>query len=153
MGLNCFQSEIYRMVARVLDIGYRPTVLLVDDVFDVRAAYRFMLEANDFQVVEAEDADAALNTLTSQQVDLILTDLYMPGRIDGVGLIEAVRKKPGRRVAIIAMSGTPHLAYRSSLQAARYVGADATLTKPIAGDQLVTTIRRLIGGGPSLLRH
>jgi CheY-like chemotaxis protein len=141
------------MVARAPDDLYRPLVLLVDDVFDVRAAYRFMLEAYEFRVVEAQDADEALRVLGRQQVDVILTDLYMPGRLDGVGLIEAVRKRPGRRTAIIAMSGTPHLAYRSSLQAARYVGADAALTKPIAGDQLVTTIRRLIGGGPSLVQH
>ena len=141
------------MVARAPETHYRPMVLLVDDVPDVRAAYRFLLEAHEFRVVDAEDADAALRMLTVHQVDVILTDLYMPGTLDGVGLIETVRKRPGRRLAIIAMSGTPHLAYRSSLQAARYVGADAALKKPIAGDELVSTIRRLIGGGPSLLQH
>jgi CheY-like chemotaxis protein len=138
------------MVARAPDDLHRPLVLLVDDVPDIRAAYRFLLEHHEFRVLEAEDADAALALLVKHQFDVVLTDLYMPGRIDGVRLIETIRKRPGRRLGIIAMSGTPHLAYRSSLQAARYVGADAALTKPIPGDVLVTTIRRLTGGGPSL---
>lgn len=134
----------------VTDVS-RPSVLIVDDVDDIRASYRYVLEAYDFQVAEASDAETALRSLTRETPDVVLTDLYMPGALDGIGLIEVIKKMPGPRPAVIAMSGSPHLAYRSSLQAARYVGADATLTKPISGDYLVGTIRRLIGGGPVFL--
>ena len=128
----------------------RPLVLIVDDVADVRAALRFLLETDEFRVIEAGDAASAVAELEKHQVDVLLADLYMPGTVDGVALIDLVHRMPKRPKAVIAMSGAPHLAYRSSLQVARYVGADETLTKPIAKETLVTTIRRLIGGGPAL---
>src|SRR3954462_13836319 len=104
-------------------------VLIVDDNADVREAYRYMLEEDHFQVIEAPDADVALKLLKAQKIDVLLTDLFMDGSIDGVGLVHAVRAQ-ARRPAIIAMSGLPHVAYRSSLHAAQALGADATLTKP-----------------------
>jgi CheY-like chemotaxis protein len=128
----------------------RPLVLIVDDIPDVRAGLRFLLETDEFRVVEAGDAASAVAELDKRQVDVMLADLYMPGTVDGVALIDLVHRMPKRPTAIIAMSGAPHLAYRSSLQAARYVGADETLVKPISRDTLITTIRRLIGGGPTL---
>jgi DNA-binding response OmpR family regulator len=121
-----------------------PVILIVDDNPDVRAAYRYMLEEDRFRVLEAPDADVALRLLKTEKVDLLLTDLFMDGSIDGVGLVHAVRTHVGRP-AIIAMSGLPHVAYRSSLDAARALGADATLTKPFTRVDLLRTIRGLIG--------
>jgi CheY-like chemotaxis protein len=130
--------------------GARPVVLVVDDAPDVRSSLRPMLELHAFLVVEAGTAPHALKTLSTQRVDAVLTDLYMPGDIDGVALCERVAQLPKPRPAVIAMSGAPHLAYRSSLQAARYVGADAALTKPFNADELMHTIHRLIGNGPAV---
>jgi len=129
----------------------QPLILIVDDIADIRLALRFLLEEEEFRVMEAASAADALEVIAKQRVDVVLTDLYMPGTMDGVALIDVVRRSPKPHPAFIAMSGSPHLAYRSSLQAARYVGADATLTKPIARDELIATIRRLIGGGPALV--
>ena len=125
-----------------------PVVLIVDDNADVRAAYRFMLE-DEFTVLEAPDADVALKRMTAEKIDVLLTDLFMDGSIDGVGLVHIVRDQPSRP-AIIAMSGLPHVAYRPSLEAARTLGADATLTKPFTRVELLRTIRSLIGGGPAI---
>jgi CheY-like chemotaxis protein len=131
----------------------RPAVMIVDDVPDVRLGYRFILEAAGYEVVEASGGTEAIKSLLTYHVDLILTDLYMPGDIDGIGLVNAVQRMRRPIPAIIAMSGSPHLAYRSSLQAARYVGADMTLTKPITAELLISSVRRLIGGGPALLNQ
>jgi len=129
---------------------HRPVVLVVDDMLDVRTSLRALLEQYHFLVLEASNSSRALDTLKTQRVDAILTDLYMPGEIDGVALCQRIADMRGPRPAIIAMSGAPHLAYRSSLQAAKYLGADATLTKPFAADELVSTIDRLIGREPAL---
>ena len=129
----------------------RPLVLVVDDVPDIRLAYRMMLEADEFRVTEAWNGASAIEILKKEKVDVVLTDLYMPGTLDGIDLVRAVRDLPAPQPAVIAMSGSPHRAYRSSLQTARYVGADAAFRKPIGRLELVNTIRRLIGGGPALL--
>jgi DNA-binding response OmpR family regulator len=131
----------------------RHTVLIVDDRPDIREAYRFLLELDEFRVLDAWSATTALAILDRVPVDAILTDLYMPGDLDGIGLIDLIRRRPPPHPALIAMSGAPHLAYESSLITARTIGADAALVKPIGRDTLVTTIRRLIGGGPALMAH
>src|SRR5690349_13013476 len=113
---------------------YRPLVLVVDDVEDVRLGYRFLLETAQFRVVEAFSAKSALECLATRKVDVVLADLYMPGSMDGVDLIRAIRALPPPHPAIVAMSGEPHRAARSSLQSARYIGADAALMKPITRD-------------------
>src|SRR4051812_31658166 len=110
----------------------RPVVLIAEDNVDVRLGYRFLLETSEFRVLEADDGAAAYECLGKHRVDVLLTDIYMPG-VDGIALIEKIRRKPGPQLPIIAISGEPHYAYRSSLQAARYIGADATLTKPLVG--------------------
>jgi two-component system, chemotaxis family, chemotaxis protein CheY len=140
------------MVRRSSPPPPRPVVLIVEDTPDVRLAYRFLLETSEFRVLEAADGAQALEHLGEEHVDVILTDIYMPG-IDGIGLIRAVRSRPGRQPAIIAVSGEPHYAYRSSLQAARYIGADVILVKPIPREDLVRAIRSLIGGGPTLVER
>lgn len=122
----------------------RPVVLIVDDVPDVRLGYRMLLEADNCEVLEASDAPTALAFLERRKVDVLLADLYMPGRMDGVDLIQRLTTAPPPRPAIIAMSGAPHLAYHSSLNAARYVGADATLIKPVSRIELIETVRSLM---------
>ena len=98
----------------------------------------------EFRVLEAWNAQAALEWLKTRKVDAVITDLYMRGDLDGVGLIRGIRKNPKPHPAIIAMSGSPNLAYRSSLRTARYVGADATLTKPVLIEELVRILRELL---------
>lgn len=125
----------------------RPVVLIVDDVPDVRLGYRMLLEADDFEVIEASDAQTALAFLGQRKVDVVLADLYMPGKMDGVDLVQHITRLPAPRPPVIAMSGAPHLAYHSSLNAARYVGADATLIKPVSRADLVRTVQQLLGAG------
>ena len=127
-------------------------VLIVDDQPDVRLAFAFMLDALGCKVAEGADGREALQHLAKNRVDVVLTDLYMP-RMDGVALIEAIRKRPLPHPKIIAMSGSENLAYRASLQAAAMVGADALLTKPIARAKLLNTIRDLTGGAVDQLLH
>jgi CheY-like chemotaxis protein len=125
-------------------------VLVVDDVPDVRLALRLMLQESGFQVSDAADGDLALKQLDARKFDVVLSDIFMPG-VDGLTLIDTVCRSPSSRPALIAMSGDPHVAYRAVLEAARAVGADATLVKPFTEMELRSTIHRLVGGGPALL--
>ena len=119
-------------------------VLLVDDQMDIRLAFRYMLEADGYEVVEAANGTEALAQLVQLPIDVILTDLYMPW-MDGLSLLRAVRSGKGPAPRIIAMSGSPNLGKAASLEAARILGADAVLQKPVSRLELKSTIDRLRG--------
>jgi two-component system, chemotaxis family, chemotaxis protein CheY len=116
------------------------TVLVVDDLPDVRLSFMFMLEASGYDVAEASDGAAALAYMQNHQVDVVLTDLYMPG-MDGVALIRALMQKHPHRPRIIVMSGAEHLGRNATMQAATVAGADVILSKPITREQLLRAIR------------
>jgi CheY-like chemotaxis protein len=81
------------------------TVLVVDNERAVRVIVGHMLEKHDYQVCNAADAAAAERILDDEdaKVDLILTDVLMPG-VSGRELVERVRvRRPG--LAAIYMSG------------------------------------------------
>ena len=65
-------------------------ILAVDDSKTMRDMVSFTLKNAGFEVIEAEDGNAALVALNGQKVDLIITDLNMPN-MDGFGLIDALR--------------------------------------------------------------
>ena len=117
-------------------------ILVVDDQTDVRAGYRWLLEAYGFSVSEAADGTDALRFLRQHPVDLILTDLYMPD-MDGLTLLRQLRDIPSAP-PVIAMSGSGHLGREAALEAARVLGADAALRKPISGELLLSTILSIL---------
>ena len=80
-------------------------ILLVDDEPLIRLDARAILEDAGYQVVEATSADEALRLLAEPTtIEAILTDIDMPGSIDGLALARAVdRQMPD--IAIVIMSG------------------------------------------------
>jgi signal transduction histidine kinase/CheY-like chemotaxis protein/PAS domain-containing protein len=85
---------------------HRSRVLVVDDEAPVRRAVAKMVAQNGFDVFVARDAGEALDLLGRERVDLILTDVVMPG-MSGVALAEvAAERFPG--VAVVFMSGYAH---------------------------------------------
>jgi CheY-like chemotaxis protein len=82
-------------------------VLIVEDEFLVRIDAADMVRAGGFEVVEAADADEAIEILeTRSDIAVVFTDIQMPVSIDGLELARAVR---GRwpPIKIIATSGRP----------------------------------------------
>ncbi len=84
------------------EVTTRPTILLVDDEPEVRASTAMLLEALDFEVLEAGDAAAALAVLADHPaVDLLLSDFILPGDLDGAGLCRAaLEARPGIKVML-----------------------------------------------------
>ena len=74
-------------------IDLSKTILVVEDELLVRMmAVDIMLEAG-FRVLEASNADQAVELLRSKHVDLLFTDVRMPGSMDGVELAELVSRE------------------------------------------------------------
>ena len=87
----------------------RPVVLVVEDEFLLRMEAADMVKAAGFEVVEAGNADEAIEILEARRdITLVFTDIQMPGSMDGLKLARAVR---GRwpPIKIVATSGHLHV--------------------------------------------
>jgi CheY-like chemotaxis protein len=115
-----------------------PTVLIVEDEFFVRFTTAEFLREDGCEVLEAENADEALEILKSgARVDLLFTDVRMPGSMDGVALATLVRRE-WPRIPIILTSG-----YAPELLSARSVAEDRVISKPYRQQTVVAAIRSL----------
>jgi CheY-like chemotaxis protein len=110
-------------------------VLLVDDEPLLRLVVADELRENGYSVFEASNADVALSLLgASGGFDVLLTDVQMPGSVDGLRLAERVRSN-WPDVKIIIFSG-----YQSGETGA----ADMVLRKPVDFSTLVDSVRQLV---------
>jgi CheY-like chemotaxis protein len=84
-----------------------PSILVVEDEVLVRSVVAIYLRDCGFQVVEAGNADEAIRVLESGlTVDIVFSDVNMPGSMDGFGLARWLRcKRPG--LHLILTSGLP----------------------------------------------
>jgi CheY-like chemotaxis protein len=112
------------------------SILVIDDNELVRGFLRAVLEGQGHAVAEAGQGRDALQRLHQSSVDLVLTDIYMPD-CDGLEVIMTLRREfPA--VRIVAISGGS--GERNLLVAARQLGAQAVLEKPINVDELLKTV-------------
>lgn len=72
--------------------GGSGTVLLVEDNPDVASVSRNLLEQLGYQVRRVADAEAALREIQRQEIDLVFSDIVMPGKLDGLGLARHLRE-------------------------------------------------------------
>ncbi|MGY3446272.1 MULTISPECIES: response regulator [unclassified Bradyrhizobium] len=121
------------------------TILAVEDDEDVRATTAGSLRELGYRVLEAADASAALSLLRSDaQIELLFTDLGLPGQINGKALADQARAQyPGLRVLI-----TTAYAGDVLIREGRLDPDIELLSKPFSFAELATRIRGLLDGGP-----
>ena len=108
-------------------------ILVVDDEPAVRALFARVLQGAGYATLEAADGVEALELLDAHSVALVLLDSTMP-RVDGAGVIRAVRARPATRtLPIILVTAKADLDDRVQGLVA---GADDYLSKPVALDEL-----------------
>ena len=114
-------------------------VLVVEDEFLIRMTLSEALADEGFVVVEAETADGALPLLQSDEdISLLVTDIQMPGALDGYALVRAVRQdKPA--LPVIYMTGRP------PADAGPASDLDVFIAKPYTLDEICTAAKRLLG--------
>lgn len=119
------------------------TILLVDDEELLRAGVQEMLEMTGYTVITAANGQEAMACLTQQNIDLVITDLVMP-KMDGVDFVDQVRKiRPD--VPVIVVSGsTRNIMQRYGIDSIQVPGADASLSKPFKGVDLMSQIKALL---------
>jgi signal transduction histidine kinase/DNA-binding response OmpR family regulator len=116
-------------------------ILTVEDSRTQAEALRFALESHGFEVVHASNGLAALNSLRDLAVDLVLSDVHMPG-MTGFELCARLKAAPEtRRIPVILLtSRADPLAIVQGLEA----GADNFITKPYEPDYLIERVRTIL---------
>jgi CheY-like chemotaxis protein len=115
-------------------------VLLVDDIDVVRLTLRKFLERGGHQVRECASAAEAVEAMRASKPDVVITDLWMPGR-DGLSLIRELRSNHAGLPVIAITGGAPSLPQALSLEEAKQAGADRVLMKPVGLQELLTAVR------------
>jgi two-component system chemotaxis response regulator CheY len=93
-------------------------------------------------IFEAANGIEALKMLTNEQVDMLFSDINMPG-MDGLKLVNLIRGDPRRRRIPIVMVTTEGA--EEDRERAMALGADEYITKPVQAAEVIAAARRLLG--------
>ena len=113
------------------------SVLVVDDEHMIRRLLRSVLEADEFEVLEAPGGEAALELATATHPAVVVLDILMPG-LDGVEVCRRLDHDEAK-VIVLTARDDPRLE-----RECRKAGADAFLTKPISSNELLDLVATLI---------
>lgn len=118
------------------------TVMLVDDSATILLSISSILGKAGYTVEKASNAEAALHKFKAgTRIDLLLTDLNMPG-MNGIELIREVRKMPAYKFMPILFLTTESQQARK--MEAKAAGASGWIVKPATADELLNTIKLVI---------
>ena len=111
-------------------------ILIVDDEKDMLALLRRMIsEERDYEVAIENDPKRALERFRAQPVELVMTDLKMPG-MDGIALLEAVKALQPKTAVIVL---TAHATIETAVEATQK-GAFDYITKPFRQERILLTV-------------
>jgi len=117
-------------------------ILAVDDSASMRQMVSFTLKGAGYEVVEAVDGKDALQKAQAGKADLVLTDVNMPN-MDGISLVKHLRSLPNYKFTPILLLTTESAPEKK--QEGKTAGATGWLVKPFNPDQLLTTIKKVLG--------
>lgn len=117
-------------------------IMTADDSASVRQMVVFSLKQNGYDVIEAVDGRDALAKLSTQKVDMLITDLNMPN-LDGIGLIKGVRSGALNRFIPIVMLTTE--SQESKKMEGKAAGATGWIIKPFKPEQLLAVVKKVLG--------
>jgi DNA-binding NtrC family response regulator len=116
-------------------------ILIVEDEDDLRAVFAQVLEQAGFDVVEAETADSATWKFESEFPEMLVTDIHLPGTLNGVGLAQMARDR---------LPGLPILFITGRELVEHFSQPYAVLLKPFGLTELVHGVRRLMNQAAQL---
>ncbi|MGC8833214.1 MAG: sigma-54-dependent transcriptional regulator [Armatimonadota bacterium] len=114
-------------------------LLVVDDERIVRESLHDIFEMDGYTVYTAVDGEDALRRLEQVPVDLVVTDITMPG-MDGIQLLKSIRVV-SEHLPVIIITGNP--SSHTTLEALRY-GASDYITKPFSSREVLASVDRAL---------
>src|SRR5574344_2771895 len=124
------------------------TLLIIDDEKNIREGLGANFEMEGYNVKLAENGQQGLEFISKGDIDLVITDLRMPGISGEEVLRKVTTETPG--IPVIVLTG--HGSIDSAVDAMRN-GAYDFLTKPLNLDQLTLIVKRALQGRELAIRH
>ena len=122
----------------MISAAKRAVILVVEDDVFIRMDAAQMIAGDEFDVIEAANADEAIAILEARlDVTVVFTDIQMPGSMDGLKLAAAIRDR-WPPIKLIATSGRVALDRDDLSDGGRF------LPKPYSPAQILKTIRELM---------
>jgi DNA-binding response OmpR family regulator len=112
-------------------------ILLVEDDAASRRNVALFLRLAEYEVYEAEDGEAALSLLSRIEADLVISDLNLPGGLDGIDVLHALKTIP-RKIDAVLVTGRGSAEIKAT---ANSLGA-AYMEKPLKLAELERTIQQ-----------
>jgi CheY-like chemotaxis protein len=119
------------------------SILLVEDHPDTARALSRLLRGNGHQVVVVESVGTAIQAVSENEFDVIVSDIGLPDGT-GIDLIREVRRRHGEKMRAVALSG---FGMEEDVAKCRDAGFDDHLTKPVNLQKLEATIQRTAAKG------
>lgn len=126
------------------------TVLVVEDHEDVRQLIAWTLKSRGFRILEAANGPAAVTQFSTYPgpIDLLVTDVIMPGMTGREVADQLAASRPGVKVLFISGYSGEVIAHRGVLDA-----SVAYLAKPFTPEELVAKVRDVLGSGAESHAH
>ena len=118
----------------------RPLVLITEDHPDLKVLLGAILKMAEMDTLVAERGEQALEFMRSHAPDVVLLDMGLAGKLNGIDVLSAIRADP-------QISETPVVLLTGQNMTAKTPGAeqaDLVLQKPVDNDHLVKLVRRLL---------
>jgi CheY-like chemotaxis protein len=122
-----------------------PRILVIDDDPDFVFICRRILEAEGYQVLEANDGDRALGVMREEKPDLVLLDVMMSTTLEGVRVSRVLESDPELSdVPVVMISSIATSEYASAFPDDERIPIDAWISKPVQPAVLLKTVRRFV---------
>ncbi len=116
------------------------TIMIVDDSASIRTVVGIALRGEGYTVIEAINGQDAIDKLTGQKVNLIISDVNMP-IMDGITFVKNVKTMSAYRFTPIIMLTTE--SDESKKREGQAAGAKAWVVKPFKPEQMLGAVQRL----------
>jgi DNA-binding NtrC family response regulator len=123
--------------------GTAKRIVVVDDKEDICAFMSVALRGAGYEVQIAQEGAQALALLRSRAADLLITDIFMPGKEGFETLSQCKTEFPQTKIIVMSAGIIPGMTH-DFLATAALLGVGATLRKPFTADQLLDTVGRVL---------
>ena len=119
-------------------VAGKKSILVIDDSASIRLFIRGLLEEANYNVCEASDGVEGLDRYRSEDVDLIITDVYMP-RKTGLEFVVDLRKE-NKEIKVIVLSDGGETNFSNDLGIVEALGATCFIKKDLIKEKLLEVV-------------